>query len=47
MLFGLSPLDPTTFIAVSVMFALIATIASYVPTRRALRVDPATALRAE
>jgi len=47
MLFGITPLDPTTFIAVSLMFGLIATIASYVPARRATRVDPLVALRCE
>ena len=47
MLFGLTPLDPATFIAVSLMFALIATVASYVPARRATNVDPLVALRCE
>jgi len=47
MLFGLTPLDPATFIAVSLMFALIATVASYVPARRATKVDPLVALRCE
>jgi predicted permease len=47
MLFGLSPLDPATLIAVSVMFGLVAVLASYVPARRATRIDPLTALRYE
>ncbi len=47
MLFGLTPLDRTTFIAVSLMFATIATMASYVPARRATKVDPLTALRCD
>jgi putative ABC transport system permease protein len=47
MLFGLTPLDPATFVAVSVMFALVATLASYVPARRATKVDPVVALRCE
>jgi putative ABC transport system permease protein len=47
MLFGLTPLDPTTFIAVALLFAFVATLASCVPTRRATKVDPLIALRYE
>jgi predicted permease len=47
LLFGLTPLDPATFIAVSLMFALIAIVASYVPARRAMKLDPLAALRCE
>jgi predicted permease len=47
MLFGVTPLDPTTFIAVSFMFTLVAALASYVPARRAAKVDPLIALRYE
>ena len=45
MLFGLTPLDARTFVGVSVLFALVATLASYVPARRATRGDPVVALR--
>ena len=47
MLFDVSPADPVTYAAVLVLFALTACAALIVPARRALRVDPLTALRAE
>jgi putative ABC transport system permease protein len=47
LLFGLTPLDPSTFLVVSLAFVGVAMLASYVPARRAMRVDPLVALRHE
>jgi putative ABC transport system permease protein len=47
LLFALAPLDVPTFLTVSLLFAIVATLASYVPARRATRVDPLIALRDE
>jgi ABC-type lipoprotein release transport system permease subunit len=47
MLFALTPLDSTTFVAVSLMIALVATLASYVPGRHATKIDPMVALRCD
>jgi putative ABC transport system permease protein len=47
LLYAVRALDPATFAAVAFMLALIAMVASYIPARRTLRVDPLLALRSE
>lgn len=46
-LFGLNPLDPIAYLRVMLLLAAAATLATIVPTRRALRVDPVVALAGE
>jgi putative ABC transport system permease protein len=47
LVFGVSPVDPPTFAAAAAVLTLVALVAHWVPIRRALRIDPASALRAE
>lgn len=47
MLFGVSPYDPLTLGAVAVLLGVVAGAACWIPARRAMRVDPITALRYE
>jgi len=46
-LFGIPPIDPVTFTATTVLFAVIGLAACYVPVRRATHIDPTQALRCE
>ena len=44
-LYGVSPADPVTFLAAAILMTVVTLLACYIPTRRAMRVDPLIALR--
>ncbi len=47
LLFGVSPLDPVTFLAMTAVLAIVALVASYLPARRVAGADPMVALRVD
>jgi len=47
LLFGISPLDPLTYVTVPLLLSAAAVVASYLPARKAAGVNPVDALRSD
>jgi putative ABC transport system permease protein len=47
LLYGVTPADPVSFIGAAAVLLLVAVVATLLPARRALRVDPARTMRVE
>jgi predicted permease len=47
LLYGVSPADPASYVGIGLLVVVIASVASWIPARRAVRIDPVAALRAE